>query len=289
MQQRRILIEVMVLVWLPMFSASASGLGNSTGTGMNPGGQNGFQICPDKLSGTDEYALCATAQCFFLGTNGAGVAYCKCDLMAGESISIPFEFESEGTTQNVCDLLDQGVENGFTVSTYSTPPQTLKNYDPSFPDGPPLALYTCPGGSTGPYAQCDGGVCFTSTELSQFPGFSEPLADGEIICSCPITVPRRTLPGREARLGYQIAGPWEKNGEPCLPGDQDPRCCSRSFWEEFCFADGNPDTGATIPVGAPTGSAAFLSVLLDGLPPPDVNRCSFRGGPGLLRDDWMYR
>jgi hypothetical protein len=268
-----------------MFAASAGGLGKVTGTGTNPGGQDGFQICPDKPGNTDAYALCATAQCFFLGERGAGVAYCKCDLMNGESISTPFEFESGDRTQNVCDLLDQGVENGFTVSTYSPPPQVLADYDTSFPDGPPLALYTCPGGSTGPYAQCDGGVCFTSTEGSQFPGFSEPLADGEIICSCPITIPRRTLPGHEPRLGYQIAGPWEKNGEPCPPGDKDPECCSRSFWDEFCFADGNPDTGATIPVGAPTGSAALLSVLLYGPPIPDVNRCSFWERQGRFRGD----
>src|SRR5262249_9424728 len=110
-------------------------------------------ICPNQ-----RYALCATAQCFYLD----GVAYCKCDLKQGDSISAPFEFDNG--TQDICDLLDQGVSNGYTVSTYSLPDQVTKDYAAAYtPNGglpPPLALYTCPqGSSTGPYAQCDGGVC----------------------------------------------------------------------------------------------------------------------------------
>jgi hypothetical protein len=68
------------------------------------------------------------------------------------------------------------------VSTFSLPDAVVEGGD--------MALYTCPAGtSDGAYAQCDGGLCFTSTEAAPaFPGFDEPLAEGEIICSCPITV-----------------------------------------------------------------------------------------------------
>ena len=265
----RILLSAMVLVWLPVLAASAGGAGNLPGTENGPA----LLVCPDEPGGTDMYALCATAQCFFVGEKGAGVAYCKCDLMQGESISESFEFESDGITNNVCDLLDDGVGNGFTVSTYSTPEQLLTDYDGS--NGPPLAVYTCRPGSSGPYAQCDGGFCFTSSETNQFPGFPEPLLDGEIICSCPITVPRRTLTGRERDLGFQITGPWEIDGVSCAPGDGDSRCCSRIFAKQNCSADSSPSTGATIFVGAPPGVGTALSVLLDGFP-PDFNMCSFR-------------
>ena len=257
MRNYRILVSAMVLVWLHVLAASAAGE------------QNGFLICPDDTSTSNMYALCATAQCFFIND----VAYCKCDLMQGESISESFEFESDGITNNVCDLLDDGVGNGFTVSTYSTPEQLLTDYDGS--NGPPLAVYTCRPGSSGPYAQCDGGFCFTSSETNQFPGFPEPFLDGEIICSCPITVPRRTLTGRERDLGFQITGPWEIDGVSCAPGADDPRCCSRIFAKQNCSADSSPSTGATIFVGAPPGVGTALSVLLDGFD-PDFNMCSFR-------------
>ena len=89
-------------------------------------------------------------------------------------------------------------DNGYMVSTFSVPDSVVA------PDGN-QALYTCPAGtSNGAYAQCDGGLCFTSTEAQSFPGFSEPLTDGEIICSCPITVADPAT----ARIGYQIAGPY---------------------------------------------------------------------------------
>jgi hypothetical protein len=68
-----------------------------------------------------------------------------------------------------------------------------------------MALYSCPGAtSDGAYAQCDGGLCFTSTEGGSFPGFDKPLKKGEIVCSCPITVANPST----AKIGYQIAGPY---------------------------------------------------------------------------------
>ena len=49
-----------------------------------------FATCSDQT-----YALCATAPCFVFN----GVAYCKCDVEHGDSISLPFSY---GDNQNVC-------------------------------------------------------------------------------------------------------------------------------------------------------------------------------------------
>jgi hypothetical protein len=67
-----------------------------------------------------------------------------------------------------------------------------------------------------------------------FPGFDEPLAEGEIICSCPIT----TADSDQATFGYQIVGPFP---------------CEDSFFENCSNLATNRRTGSTIPVGAPTG------------------------------------
>ncbi len=60
------------------------------------------------------YALCATADCF----NYNQVAYCKCDVLRGDSISEPLDF---GINQNVCTLNQDGKRNGYRVSTFSYP------------------------------------------------------------------------------------------------------------------------------------------------------------------------
>jgi hypothetical protein len=66
------------------------------------------------------------------------------------------------------------------------------------------ALYDCPAAtSSGAYAQCDGGLCSTSSRGRSFPGFTAPLRKHEIICSCPITVANPAT-----AVGYQIAGPY---------------------------------------------------------------------------------
>ena len=108
------------------------------------------------------------------------VAYCKCDVEDGDSISLPFEVDGE----DVCDVNARGPANGYMVSTFSLPDAVVE-------DGP-LALYTCPAGSSdGAYAQCDGGLCFTSTEAApSFPGFDEPLAEGK--SSAPVRSRSRT-------------------------------------------------------------------------------------------------
>ena len=231
--------------------------------------QQPLKICNQK------YALCATAQCFTLN----GVAYCNCNLKQGESISIAFDFDNG---QDVCSLLDDGVSNGYTVSTFSLPDQVTKAYaaayNPNTGEPPPLALYTCPGGgqSTGPYAQCDGGLCFDSTTGAEFPGVG-PIGPHQILCSCPITVPRATPP---QKLGYQIAGPWQHaDGTACGANDSPSDCCSTSYENQFCGANYSPTipTGTTIPVGAPEGVPVTLAILLGDLRP--FNSCFGRNGP----------
>ena len=145
-----------------------------------------FTICSDQT-----YALCAAASCFVLDD----LAYCKCDVLSGDSIS---ESDAFGEGQNICTVNAEGAENGYMASTFSLPHSVVA------PDGN-QALYNCPAAtSTGAYAQCDGGLCFTSSQGQSFPGFNDPLTGGEIICSCPFTLADPAT----ARIGYQIAGPY---------------------------------------------------------------------------------
>lgn len=132
------------------------------------------------------------------------------------------------------------------ASTFSFPPSV------SSPGGD-QALYTCPPVvSNGTYAQCDGGICFTSpSEGQSFPGFDQPLGQNQIICSCPIAPPA------QARLGYQIPGPYP---------------CQKSFFKNCGSATANTNTGSTIYSGAPIGSAAYLTRQLYGYL-PSINQC----------------
>jgi hypothetical protein len=194
-----------------------------------------FVICSGQT-----YALCAVASCFVMD----GVAYCQCEVQSGDSISRSYSY---GDSQNVCSLNAYGAENGYMVSTFSVPDSVVA------PDGNE-ALYTCPAGtSDGAYAQCDGGLCFTSAEGKASPGFNRSLTDDEIICSCPITLAK---PGT-TRVGYQIAGPYP---------------CQKSFFQNCKRTTANTKTGSQIYVGAPTGTARLLARLLNGSVPP-LNQC----------------
>lgn len=198
-----------------------------------------FKICENQT-----YALCAVASCFVFD----GLSYCKCDVKSGDSISLPFDYRRN---QDVCTANAEGRKNGYMISTYSLPESVVA-------PGGDQALYDCPAGaSNGAYAQCDGGVCFTGSEGQSFPGFDKPLKKNEIICSCPITQASPT-----AMTGYQIAGPYP---------------CEQSYFRNCKKAFDNSQTGARIYVGAPTGSARFLTRRLYGYVPP-LNECrlSFR-------------
>ena len=79
----------------------------------------------------------------------------------------------------------------------------------------------------------------------------EPLTKDEIICSCPIEQ------NPENVVGYQIVGPYP---------------CQKSFFENCKKKTANKNTGSTLYVGAPTGTADPLAFLLTGTVPPS-NRC----------------
>ena len=194
-----------------------------------------FKVCKDQT-----YALCAAARCNVLD----GVAYCQCDVKHGDSISLPFPM---GKDEDVCSINAAGAANRYMISTYSLPEAIVAPHGDQ-------AIYTCPGESSdGAYAQCDGGVCFRSTEETTFPGFDKPVPKGQIVCSCPIT---QASPGITAQ-GYSILGPYP---------------CDKSFFKYCKGAAANSKTGSTIYVGAPPGTAQALAVQLNGKVPP-VNEC----------------
>lgn len=181
-------------------------------------------ICKNQI-----YALCASAKAFVFQE----VSYAKCIIKKGDSISAPPLVYNSRTGQNICDINAEGANNGYMSSTFSLPEETLK--------GGSKALYTCPGGSTGDYAQCDGGTCFTSTRGQVFPGLGK-LREDEIICSCPITKANTSV----APFGYQFIGPY-----PCQT-------------EAFNVCNKQTTNGDIIPVGSPPGAGRVLSYALYG-------------------------
>jgi len=213
-----------------------------------------FVVCQDQ-----QYALCAAASCFVYN----GVAYCKCDILKGDSISLQLSFSSPTGEQEVCDVNQQGKANGYMVSTFSLPSDVLK--------GGHAAVYTCPGtgnargGVVAPvaYGQCDGGMCFKSTTHKRFPGFDVRLQHDEIMCSCPIST--ESTQGSTNSFGYQVFGQYDPNaptGSRC-----DANACAS------CSVPAPMGNGSTIPVGAPTGSGRFLTLKLNGPPFPEINEC----------------
>lgn len=167
--------------------------------------------------------------------------------MSGNSISSSLSLNNG---QDVCSVNAEGAANGYEVSTYSPPQSTIAPQGNS-------AVYNCPGGaSEGAYAQCDGGLCFDSTEGASFPGFDKPVPDGQIICACPITTPSADPQKR----GYQIVGPYP---------------CQKSFFQYCMSSTANSNTGSTIYVGAPTGIAEILTIKLDGSS-PTFNECNLQ-------------
>ncbi len=212
-----------------------------------------FVICKNQ-----RYALCATASCF----NYDGVAYCKCDIMNGDSISLELSYSSTVGEQNVCSVNQKGKRNGYMVSTFSLPQDVIK--------GGNAAVYTCPGsadagsGVIAPvaYGQCDGGICFKSSVGKKFPGFTGRLQNDEIICSCPISTGG---PGSSDSFGYQVFGAYNPTapvGSRC-----DASACAS------CSVPNPTANGTTLLVGAASGVPKFLALRLDGPPLPDINEC----------------
>jgi hypothetical protein len=216
---------------LAIVAAHAESLGAPPGSSPGP-----YAICKNQT-----YALCAEASSFIFNN----IAYAECQIEHGNSISAPpFNYPVVGPQQDICDLNAQGVGNGFMASTFSLPTDALK--------GGTGAIYTCPGGSTGAYAQCEAGICFKSTKGKSFPGLP-PLTQNEIICSCPIT---KAINNSDP-LGYQIFGPYP---------------CQKDYFKNCTAAVTNEQNGTIIPVGAPAGAARLLTVTLTGSN-PQLNEC----------------
>ena len=204
---------------LPLAAAAASGA---------------YAICSNQT-----YALCTSASAFVY----QDVSYAKCVIKRGDSISAPpLTYRSGGKVKDICDMNAQGVTNGYMMSTFSLPDEVKK--------GGSKALYTCPGGATGAYAQCDGGTCFKSTTGQIFPGVGQ-VGEDEIICSCPITQPTTA----NAPFGYQFIGPY-----PCQQ-------------EAFSVCSQKVVNGTIIPVGSPPGAGRVLTEALYGRQYP-INECS---------------
>jgi len=185
------------------------------------------------------YALCAGAK----SVNFDGITYATCAKLSGNSISEQhnYPFPSVNPQGNI-NTLNEGAPQagGYVVSTYSPPAQA------TFAGGS-LAVYTCDGGS---YAQCDGGLCFSSTT-----GKSSPLwgavANNEIVCSCPVST--STVP-------FEVMGP-----APC------PR--TAAAYDAVCGANVSAvNAGATIYIGAPPSYFENLAACIG--QPVKLNRCA---------------
>ncbi|MFZ0657388.1 MAG: hypothetical protein WAM05_01655 [Candidatus Binataceae bacterium] len=231
-----------------------AGTAFAASSGSAPDATMPFVICNNQ-----RYALCAEASCFVYDF----VAYCKCDVERGDSISLQLSYSSPAGEQNVCDVIQQGKKNGYMVSTFSLPVSVEK--------GGSSAVYTCPGsdnagaGVSAPvaYGQCDGAICSNSSRGKRFPGFDARLRPNEDICSCPVSTDATA--GSSDSDGYQIFGPYNPNaaaGSRC-----DASACAA------CSVPNPTANGTTIPVGAPSGSPEFLALSLDGPPPPVTNQC----------------
>jgi hypothetical protein len=212
-----------------------------------------FVVCNNQT-----YALCAEASCFVYD----GVASCKCQIKNGDSISLQLSYSSPTGNRNVCSVNRQGKNNGYMMSTFSLPNNVLK--------GGNAAVYTCPGsadagsGVIAPvaYGQCDGGFCYKSTQGQRMPGFTGTLGKDEIICACPIST--TATAGSSDSFGYQVFGKYNPNapiGSRC-----DANSCAA------CSISDPTANGASILVGAPTGSGKFLTLKLDGSIPA-INEC----------------
>jgi hypothetical protein len=194
-----------------------------------------------------QYALCAGASSFIFDK----LAYAKCTIQPkGNSISETLKYPcSDPKGCDIETVNQEGIANGsFFASTYSPPPAAN------------VALYNCnrsgsdahgdsdaQDNTSGSYAQCDGGICFTSTtstaaESKTFPGLGD-VGEGEIVCSCPITTTSDS---------YQVFGP---SSCPKKASDYDAIC--------GVGITANDNGYTPLYIGAPTGIPALLSVCLN--------------------------
>jgi len=189
-------------------------------------------ILPDQT-----FAFCGLSTCWVYND----VAYCKCYIKDEDSISLTLESPQQG---NATTINEAGVGNGYMLSTFYNSPAANKATE-----NPTMAVYNCPDGSTGAYAQCDGAFCFNSaTAPASYPSFGQ-LQSNEIMCSCPITYYVAGSPP------FQIGGPFDSSAKDG---------CTQSIFNDYCgptqnlTSYGTLQNGDTIAVGAPNGGAKAL-------------------------------
>ena len=191
------------------------------------------------------YALCAGAQ----AVNFNEITYANCARLRGNSISLQQNFPSApGNDDNPGNIatVNEGAPNrgGYIVSTYS-PPAGAAN-----PNGN-LAVYSCDRG--GSSAQCDGGLCFTST-TGKNPPLWGPVSNSQIVCSCPI---------RTTAVPFSVIGP-----KPCP--------ATAAEYDAVCGANGSQaNKGATIFIGDPIPNPDSWEILASCVGQPvTMNTCT---------------
>ena len=192
------------------------------------------------------YALCAGAE----SVNFNEITYANCARLRGNSISLQQNFPSApGNDDNPGNIatVNEGAPNrgGYIVSTYSPPAGAVN------PNGD-LAVYSCESG--GSYAQCDGGLCFTST-TGRNPPLWGPVSNSQIVCSCPI---------QTSAIPFEVMGP-----KPCPT--------TAAAFDAVCGANvSKANNGATIFIGDPVpgGWGILGACLLGQTQPLPINTCT---------------
>ena len=191
------------------------------------------------------YALCAGAQ----AVNFNEITYANCAKLRGNSISLqqnfPFAPGNDDNPGNIATV-NEGAPSrgGYIVSTYSAPAGAVD------PNGN-LAVYSCDRG--GSSAQCDGGLCFTST-TGKNPPLWGPVSNSQIVCSCPI---------RTTALPFSVIGP-----KPCP--------ATAAEYDAVCGANGSQaNNGATIFIGDPIPNPDSWEILASCVGQPvTMNTCT---------------
>ena len=240
LSSKRSLLATAILLFIILLpEAAVSGSSNSGGSAevTCPG-------IPGKLVvlKNQPYALCAGAESVIFDE----ITYATCAKLTGNSISVPHQFPfppvDDNPGGNIATVNEGAPQSGYIVSTYSNPAGLTK------PAGN-VAIYECDGGS---YAQCDGGLCFTSTTGKTSPLWGD-VSDSQIVCSCPVET---------SSFKFEVYGP-----NPCPT--------TAAAFDSVCGSNvSKANAGAIIHIGGPgAGLGQSLATCVAGHP-VTVNTCT---------------